>query len=52
MAGEIMSYRETHDGEVRERFTDKTVNDAFKLNEDMPILNRSNLVCTKSNRWR
>lgn len=45
---EIMTYRETHGDEVREQewrnhFTDKTVNDAFKLNDDIPNITGATL---------
>jgi electron transport complex protein RnfG len=48
MGVEIMTYRETHGDEVREQewrehFTDKTVNDAFKLNEDIPNITGATL---------
>lgn len=45
---EIMIYRETHGDEVREQlwrehFTDKTLNDAFKLNNDIPNITGATL---------
>lgn len=45
---EIMTYRETHGDEVRDQewrnhFTDKTVNDAFKLNDDIPNITGATL---------
>jgi len=45
---EVMTYRETHGDEVREQawrehFTNKTVNDAFKLNDDIPNITGATL---------
>jgi Na+-translocating ferredoxin:NAD+ oxidoreductase RnfG subunit len=47
---EIMSYRETHGGQVREpgwraRFVGKTVADPFKLDEDIPNISGATLSC-------
>jgi hypothetical protein len=45
---QTLTYRETHGDEVREQqwrehFTDKTVNDAFKLNDDIPNITGATL---------
>ena len=47
---EILSYRETHGGQVRnpewrKNFAGKTVNDAFKLNNDIPNISGATLSC-------
>lgn len=47
---EILSYRETHGGEImdaswREHFAGKTLDDAFKLNEDIPNISGATLSC-------
>lgn len=47
---EILSYRESHGGEIRnprwrERFRGKTVSDKFKLNQDIPNISGATLSC-------
>jgi Na+-translocating ferredoxin:NAD+ oxidoreductase RnfG subunit len=47
---EILSYRETHGGQVRERewrrhFVGKKLGDAFKLDEDVPNISGATLSC-------
>lgn len=47
---EILSYRETHGGQVREpgwraRFVGKTVADPFKLDQDIPNISGATLSC-------
>lgn len=47
---EILSYRESHGGEIRnprwrERFRGKTVNDKLKLNQDIPNISGATLSC-------
>ncbi|MEW6983765.1 FMN-binding protein [Colwelliaceae bacterium 6471] len=47
---EILSYRETHGGQVRlpkwrENFVGKTRNDTFKLNRDIPNISGATLSC-------
>lgn len=47
---EILSYRESHGGEVRNpawraRFRGKTLNDKFKLNQDIPNISGATLSC-------
>lgn len=47
---EILSYRETHGGEVREadwrqHFVGKTLADPFKLNKDIPNISGATLSC-------
>lgn len=47
---EIMSYRESHGGQVRdarwrERFRGKTLSDPFKLNKDIPNISGATLSC-------
>jgi Na+-translocating ferredoxin:NAD+ oxidoreductase RnfG subunit len=47
---EILSYRETHGGQVREpgwraRFVGKTVRDALKLDQDIPNISGATLSC-------
>jgi len=47
---EILSYRESHGGEVREvswrkNFRGKTLNDPFKLDEDVPNITGATLSC-------
>lgn len=47
---EIMSYRETHGGEVREEswkknFKGKTISDPFKLDKDVPNITGATLSC-------
>jgi len=47
---EILSYRETHGGQVRtpewrKNFVGKTVNDPFKLNQDIPNISGATLSC-------
>lgn len=47
---EVLSYRETHGGEVREakwreHFVGKTLQDAFKLDEDIPNISGATLSC-------
>lgn len=47
---EILSYRETHGGQVREpgwraRFVGKTVHDALKLDQDIPNISGATLSC-------
>ncbi len=47
---EILSYRETHGGQVREpawrkHFVGKTLTDAFKLDEDVPNISGATLSC-------
>lgn len=47
---EIMSYRESHGGEVRNpkwraQFRGKTVSDRFKLNQDIPNISGATLSC-------
>lgn len=47
---EILSYRETHGGQIRKpewraNFTGKTVDDQFKLNKDIPNISGATLSC-------
>ena len=47
---EILSYRETHGGQIRNpewrlRFVGKTVQDKFKLNQDIPNISGATLSC-------
>jgi Na+-translocating ferredoxin:NAD+ oxidoreductase RnfG subunit len=47
---EILSYRETHGGEIRqeswrENFAGKTLDDAFELDEDVPNISGATLSC-------
>ena len=47
---EILSYRETHGGQVREadwraRFVGKSLADSFKLNDDIPNITGATLSC-------
>lgn len=47
---EILSYRETHGGQVREaswrqHFVGKTLQDSFKLNQDIPNISGATLSC-------
>lgn len=47
---EILSYRETHGGQVRQaewrkHFEGKTLNDKFKLNKDIPNISGATLSC-------
>ena len=47
---EILSYRETHGGQVKEaewrkHFVGKTVQDQFKLNQDIPNISGATLSC-------
>jgi electron transport complex protein RnfG len=47
---EILSYRETHGGQVRNpqwriNFVGKTVDDSFKLNKDIPNISGATLSC-------
>ena len=47
---EVMSYRETHGGQVRnadwrKHFEGKTLNDPFKLDEDVPNISGATLSC-------
>jgi Na+-translocating ferredoxin:NAD+ oxidoreductase RnfG subunit len=47
---EILSYRETHGGQIRnikwrEHFVDKTLSDKFKLNQDIPNISGATLSC-------
>lgn len=47
---EILSYRETHGGQVREavwrkNFVGKSMSDAFKLDEDVPNISGATLSC-------
>lgn len=47
---EILSYRETHGGQIREagwrdNFKGKTVNDSFKLDVDVPNISGATLSC-------
>jgi len=47
---EIMSYRETHGGQIREaawrkNFVGKSLNDRFKLDEDVPNISGATLSC-------
>ncbi len=47
---EILSYRETHGGQVRDvawrkTFAGKTLNDKFKLDEDVPNITGATLSC-------
>jgi Na+-translocating ferredoxin:NAD+ oxidoreductase RnfG subunit len=47
---EILSYRETHGGQIRnnkwrEYFVGKTINDKFKLNQDIPNISGATLSC-------
>ncbi|MBT1444564.1 FMN-binding protein [Shewanella sp. JM162201] len=47
---EVLSYRETHGGEVREQswranFKGKTLKDPFKLDEDVPNISGATLSC-------
>lgn len=47
---EILSYRETHGGQVREaswreKFKGKTLSDPFKLDEDIPNISGATLSC-------
>ena len=47
---EVLSYRETHGGQVRERewrrhFVGKKLGDAFKLDEDVPNISGATLSC-------
>ncbi len=47
---EVMSYRETHGGEIRrakwrDHFKGKTLGDAFKLNKDIPNISGATLSC-------
>lgn len=47
---EILSYRETHGGQIRkpewrQYFSGKTVNDKFKLNKDIPNISGATLSC-------
>lgn len=47
---EILSYRETHGGQVREaqwrkNFVDKKLGDTFKLDEDIPNISGATLSC-------
>lgn len=47
---EILSYRETHGGQIRKpewraHFAGKTLNDQFKLNKDIPNISGATLSC-------
>lgn len=47
---EILSYRETHGGQIRKpewrtHFKDKTLGDQFKLNKDIPNISGATLSC-------
>lgn len=47
---EILSYRETHGGQIRtpqwrQNFVGKTAQDAFKLNQDIPNISGATLSC-------
>lgn len=47
---EILSYRETHGGQIRKpewraHFSGKTLNDQFKLNKDIPNISGATLSC-------
>ena len=47
---EILSYRETHGGQIRkpewrQYFSGKTLNDKFKLNKDIPNISGATLSC-------